>query len=63
MIIAGMLIIAPKAIWKVVLKGGDTEKTREEVMSTTGRLPFWKALISEGLPRGTLLGFFWVYAY
>ncbi|MBK7805842.1 MAG: O-antigen ligase family protein [Saprospiraceae bacterium] len=56
LIIAGMLIIAPVAIWKVVLKGGDTERL-EEVMSMTGRLPFWKALISEGLPREPLLGF------
>ncbi|HMU04368.1 MAG TPA: O-antigen ligase family protein [Saprospiraceae bacterium] len=56
LIIAGMLIIAPVAIWKVVLKGGDTERL-EEVMSMTGRLPFWQALISEGLPREPLLGF------
>ncbi|MBP8212485.1 MAG: O-antigen ligase family protein, partial [Saprospiraceae bacterium] len=56
LILAAMLIIAPVAIWKVVLKGGDTERI-EEVMSMTGRLPFWKALISEGLPREPLLGF------
>jgi exopolysaccharide production protein ExoQ len=56
LILAAMLIIAPVAIWKVVLKGGDAERL-EEVMSMTGRLPFWKALISEGLPREPLLGF------
>ena len=28
----------------------------EEVMSMTGRLPFWTALIEEGLPREPFLG-------
>ena len=56
LIIAGMLVIAPVAIWKVVLKDGDTSRL-EEIMSMTGRLPFWQALISEGLPREPLLGF------
>ncbi len=55
-IIAAMLIITPPAIWKVVLKDGDPERI-EEIMSMTGRLPFWKALITEGLPREPLLGF------
>lgn len=56
LILTGMLLITPVAIWKVVLKDGDTSRL-EEVMSMTGRLPFWKALISEGLPREPLLGF------
>ena len=51
-----MVIVAPYAIFEVVLKGGDPERI-EEVMSMTGRLPFWSALISEGLPREPLLGF------
>ncbi len=55
-IIAGMLLITPIAIWKVILKDGDTSRL-EEVMSMTGRLPFWKALINEGLPREPMLGF------
>jgi O-antigen ligase len=56
LIITVMIIVAPLAIYKVVLKDGDSERL-EEVMSMTGRLPFWTALISEGLPREPLLGF------
>lgn len=55
-IIAGMLIITPIAINKIILKDGDSSRL-EEVMSMTGRLPFWTALINEGLPREPLLGF------
>jgi len=55
-IVAGMLVIAPIAVNKIILKDGDSSRL-EEVMSMTGRLPFWKALISEGLPREPLLGF------
>ena len=29
----------------------------EDVLSMTGRLPFWKALIGEALPREPLLGY------
>lgn len=54
--IAGMAVVSPIAIWFVVLKGGDSSRV-EEIMSMTGRLPFWKALISEGLPREPLFGF------
>ena len=54
--IVAMLCIAPIAIYKVVLKDGDPERM-EEVLSLTGRLPFWEALINEGLPREPLLGF------
>ena len=55
-LVMGMLLITPFAIFKVILKGGDSERI-EELMSMTGRLPFWKALINEGLPREPLLGF------
>lgn len=55
-LIAGMILVTPFAIWTVVLKGGDAERM-EELMSMTGRLPFWQALISEGLPREPLFGF------
>ncbi len=55
-IIISMLIITPPAVWKVVLKDGDPERM-EEIMSLTGRLPFWKALITEGLPREPWFGF------
>ncbi|SFC67070.1 O-antigen ligase [Flexibacter flexilis DSM 6793] len=51
-----MALVSPIAIYKVVLKDGDPERM-EEVMSMTGRLPFWQALINEGLPREPLLGF------
>ncbi len=54
--LAGVLMVAPFAINKMILKGGDSSRL-EEVMSLTGRLPFWKALITEGLPREPLLGF------
>ncbi|AHJ95471.1 O-antigen ligase family protein [Hymenobacter swuensis] len=36
----------------VVKQGG-----LEEVLSLTGRLPFWQALLTEGLPREPLLGY------
>jgi hypothetical protein len=52
----GMLLITPIAVFEIILKGGDRERI-EEVMSMTGRLPFWTALINEGLPREPLLGF------
>lgn len=55
-IIALVAAVAPFAVYTVILKGGDQERL-EEVMSLTGRLPFWQALITEGLPREPLLGF------
>ncbi|MFT3919896.1 O-antigen ligase family protein [Cloacibacterium sp.] len=55
-IIAVVAAVAPFAVYTVILKGGDQERL-EEVMSLTGRLPFWQALITEGLPREPLFGF------
>jgi hypothetical protein len=55
-VIICMLIVAPIAINKIIFKDGDSQRM-EEVMSMTGRLPFWTALINEGLPREPLLGF------
>lgn len=55
-IIAVVAAIAPFAVYTIILKGGDQSRL-EEVISLTGRLPFWKALITEGLPREPLLGF------
>ncbi len=52
----GIAILSPIAIYFVVLKGGDPERV-EEVLTMTGRLPFWKALINEGLPREPFFGF------
>ncbi len=54
-IMALVLLAMPYAVNKVILK--DDGGRLEEVMSMTGRLPFWTALISEGLPREPLLGF------
>ena len=56
LIIAGVLVLTPVAVYKIILKDGDNSRM-EEVMSMTGRLPFWTALIEEGLPREPLLGF------
>jgi len=55
-IIGGVLMVMPFAINQIILKGGD-EKRMEEILTLTGRLPFWQALITEGLPREPLLGF------
>ncbi|SIP94165.1 O-antigen ligase family protein [Chryseobacterium sp. RU33C] len=55
-IIGVVAAITPFAVYSIILKGGDQSRL-EEVMSLTGRLPFWKALINEGLPREPLLGF------
>lgn len=51
-----LAMVAPIAIYKVVLKDGDPERM-EEVMTLTGRLPFWQALINEGLPREPWFGY------
>ena len=55
-IIGGVLLVMPFAINEMILKGGDKERL-EEILTLTGRLPFWQALITEGLPREPLLGF------
>lgn len=54
-IIAGVFLVLPFAVNTIILKG-DPERL-EEVLSMTGRLPFWTALINESLPREPLLGF------
>jgi exopolysaccharide production protein ExoQ len=51
-----VLLVIPFAINQIILKGGDKARM-EEILTLTGRLPFWQALISEGLPREPLLGF------
>jgi len=55
-IIGGMLLVLPALVHTVILKDGDADRV-EEVLSMTGRLPFWQGLINEGLPREPLLGF------
>jgi exopolysaccharide production protein ExoQ len=55
-IIGCALLVVPIAVNQIILKGGDKERL-EEILTLTGRLPFWEALITEGLPREPLLGF------
>lgn len=55
-IIGGMLLAVPPLVHTVILKDGDADRV-EEVLSMTGRLPFWQGLINEGLPREPWLGF------
>lgn len=50
---AGAVLVTPLIINTIFIKQGDLE----EVMSMTGRLPFWTALLTEGLPKEPLLGF------
>lgn len=52
---AGAFMVIPLAIEKMVVK--ENAGGLEEVMSMTGRLPFWTALITEGLPKEPLFGF------
>ena len=49
------LLAIPVAVEKIMIKenGGGLD----EVMSMTGRLPFWEALITEGLPKEPYFGF------
>lgn len=55
-IIGSMLLFLPLVVHSVILKDGDADRV-EEVLSMTGRLPFWQGLINEGLPREPWLGF------
>ncbi|ABG60133.1 conserved hypothetical protein, possible O-antigen ligase-related protein [Cytophaga hutchinsonii ATCC 33406] len=59
-VVAVGILIMPIVVNVIFLKeGAKTSGTSgaEEVLSMTGRLPFWQALLSEGLPREPLLGF------
>lgn len=51
--LVGLVIAVPLAVNMVFIKQGDVG----EVLSMTGRLPFWSALLSEGLPESPLFGF------
>lgn len=46
-------IAIPFLVQTIIVKGGDIE----EVMSMTGRLPFWKDLIVDGFSKEPLLGY------
>ncbi len=52
-ILAGIVLSLPIVIKTIVVKQGDLQ----EVLSMTGRIPFWKALLTEGLPKEPWLGF------
>jgi len=47
-------LVAPFAIKTIIFKDGGGV---EEVMSMTGRLPFWKALLNEGIVREPFFGY------
>ena len=49
----GMVAVMPVIINTIFLKMGDLD----EVLSMTGRLPFWEALLTEALPEEPILGF------
>ena len=49
----GLFLSIPVIVNTIFIKQGDLE----EVMSMTGRLPFWKALLTEGLPKEPFFGF------
>jgi exopolysaccharide production protein ExoQ len=49
----GAVLAIPVIVQTIFIKQGDLD----EVLSMTGRLPFWTALITEGLPKEPLLGF------
>ncbi len=51
--IIGAVIVLPILVQTIILKQGDVE----EVMSMTGRLPFWKDLITDGFPMRPLVGY------
>ncbi|MBS1668475.1 MAG: O-antigen ligase family protein [Bacteroidetes bacterium] len=53
---AGGAMVIPIAVNTLIVKSAGNGGV-DEVMSMTGRLPFWTALITEGLPREPLLGF------
>lgn len=53
--LVGLAIVAPIIINKIVLD--ETKGGLDEVMSMTGRLPFWKALLTEGLPKEPFFGY------
>lgn len=50
---SGMVAVMPVIINTIFLKMGDLE----EVLSMTGRLPFWEALLTEALPEQPIWGF------
>ncbi|WP_053405286.1 O-antigen ligase [Persicobacter sp. CCB-QB2] len=52
-VIGALLLSIPIIVQFIFIKEGDLK----EVLSMTGRLPFWKALLTEGFPKQPWLGF------
>lgn len=52
-IYAAILGVIPIGVQKLILRKGGID----DILSMTGRMPFWKALINEGLPREPWFGF------
>ncbi len=50
---SAMILAVPFIINSIFIKAGDIQ----EVLSMTGRLPFWQALLTEALPEEPLWGF------
>ncbi|MCF8244687.1 MAG: O-antigen ligase family protein [Saprospiraceae bacterium] len=48
----GAVLVVPILVQTIILKQGNVE----EVMSMTGRLPFWSDLITDGFPKRPLFG-------
>jgi exopolysaccharide production protein ExoQ len=51
--IIGTVAVMPILFYSIILKQGDME----EVMSMTGRLPFWSDLLADGFTKRPLLGY------
>jgi exopolysaccharide production protein ExoQ len=49
----GTIALIPVMIQTLIMRSGGLD----DILSMTGRLPFWKALIKEGLPREPYFGF------
>ena len=49
----GAVLVLPVLVQTIIVKQGDLE----EVMSMTGRLPFWKDLLTDGFTQRPLLGY------
>jgi hypothetical protein len=52
-IYAGIAAVIPIGVEKLIMREGGID----DILSMTGRMPFWCALITEGLPREPLFGF------
>ena len=52
-IYVGIAAVIPIAVQKLIMRKGGID----DILSMTGRMPFWTSLINEGLPREPLLGF------